>query len=514
MRALDRREALAVLATAVTGTFAACVRQRSDSATSPGVPVHFETIASIGQRVRTGGLSAVTLTEQMLARISTIDAGLHSYATVMRDQALTDARRAERELRAGTDLGPLHGIPIAIKDLCFTRGTRTMGGMKVLRAFVPTVDATVVSKLRQAGAILLGKLNLAEGAGVGYHREFDVPNNPWKAGRWAGASSSGSGIATAAGLCFAAVATDTGGSIRWPAAANGVVGIKPTYGRVSRHGVLTMAGSLDHVGTMGRSVADAALLLDAMSGHDPNDATTIAAALPSAAQLGQSISGLRIGLDRNWALNGLPNDDAAVTDALAVLTSLGATIVDVRVPDLSAVTSTIYEPLLGFELADAHRRDPYPADQQDYGAFLGGLLARGRQVTNTQREQAERLRSEFRQRWNAVFATADILICPCPGGPALPVSREAQYGTAQQIFGEMAAHLPKNAPFKDPQAFTIPMNVAGTPAVCVPAGFSPEGLPFSIQLTGPVQSEAVLCRVAHAYEQATTWHLRHPQVDV
>lgn len=215
-------------------------------------PLHYASLLDVSKLIEARELSPVELTQMMLDRIDTVDSRHRSYATVMAAHALAAARVAEQEIQSGNYRGPLHGIPIAVKDLCYTRGVRTMGGLGVLADFVPDYDATVVTKLNEAGAILLGKLNLTEGAMGGYLPDFDLPINPWGEALWPGASSSGSGVATAAGLCFAALGTDTGGSIRFPAMANGIVGLKPTYGRVSRHGVLALAESLDQVGPMAR----------------------------------------------------------------------------------------------------------------------------------------------------------------------------------------------------------------------------------------------------------------------
>ena len=239
-------------------------------------------VNQIGRLIASRAVSPVALTRHMLDRIRTVDATLKSYATVMEDQAMAAATAAERDINAGKYRGPLHGVPIAVKDLCYTRGVRTMGGTRVLRDFVPDQDGTVVAKLHAAGAILLGKLNLTEGAMGGYNPELRIPLNPWNQARWPGVSSSGSGVATAAGLCFAAIGTDTGGSIRFPSSANGLVGLKPTYGRVSRHGVLALSPSLDHVGPMARNVADVAILFDTIAGPDPLDATSLADSPPSA----------------------------------------------------------------------------------------------------------------------------------------------------------------------------------------------------------------------------------------
>jgi len=233
--------------------------------------LYYASLQEVGRRIQSHDLSPVDLTRMMLDRIAQVDPRLKSYATVMSEQALADASAALQEIQAGRYRGPLHGVPIAIKDLCYTQGVRTMGGTAVLKNFVPTFDSMVVAKLRTAGAVVLGKLNLSEGAAAGYNPSFDVPLNPWRADRWPGMSSSGSGVATAAGLCFGAIGTDTGGSIRNPASANGVVGLKPTYGRVSRFGVLPMAPSLDHLGPITRRVADAAIMFDVIAGFDPQD---------------------------------------------------------------------------------------------------------------------------------------------------------------------------------------------------------------------------------------------------
>ncbi|MCH8195905.1 MAG: amidase, partial [Chloroflexi bacterium] len=233
------------------------------------------TIGELARLIESKAISPVEVTAQQLARIETLDGRLKSYATVMADRAMAAAKAAEGEIAQGRYRGPLHGTPVAVKDLCYTRGVRTMGGSRAFADHVPTFDATVVARLQTAGAILLGKLNLTEGAMAGYHPDFDIPVNPWRSDVSSGVSSSGSGVAVAAGLCFGALGSDTGGSIRFPSAACGVVGLKPTWGRVSRYGVLPLAESLDHVGPMARSVADVAIVLQAIAGLDPNDPTSL-----------------------------------------------------------------------------------------------------------------------------------------------------------------------------------------------------------------------------------------------
>ncbi len=339
--------------------------------------VHYLSLTDVAALIKSRRLSPVALTRTMLDRIQALDGHLHSYARVMADSALAAASAAEREIQSGHYRGPLHGMPIAVKDLCYTQGVPTMGGMKLLQDFVPDYDATVVARLEAAGAILLGKLSLTEGAMVGYHRDFPMPLNPWGEELWAGVSSSGSGVATAAGLCFASIGTDTGGSIRFPSMANGTVGLKPTYGRVSRYGVLPLAESLDHIGPMTRSVADAAIMLEAIAGYDPNDPTSLRA--PAA---------------------GAP---------FAVAPGL------------------------------------------QYGSM---------------------------SEWNQARRERDLAL-----GLNKPIT-----------------------------SFTFPHDLAGTPALALPCGVSGQGLPYTMQLAGSALSEAMLCRIGHAYEQSTPWHQRHPPV--
>lgn len=275
---ISRRELLGVLG----GEALLSSREGWSSPNSQSRPLnivadwHYASLSNIARLIEAREVSPVDVTRQLLDRIAALDGGLYSYVTVMPEHALASARRAEAEIRGGRYRGPLHGIPIGVKDLCFTRGVPTSAGTKVLSDFVPDFDATVVSRLEAAGAIILGKLTLCEGAWAPYHPDLDVPVNPWDATRWSGVSSSGSGVATTAGLCVASIGTDTGGSIRYPSAANGCVGLKPTYGRVSRYGVIPLAESLDHVGPMARTVEDAAIMYEAMAGFDADDPTSLA----------------------------------------------------------------------------------------------------------------------------------------------------------------------------------------------------------------------------------------------
>jgi amidase len=468
--------------------------------------LHWLTVPEVGRLIKSHKVSAVALTERMLDRIRSVDAALHSYATVMTDAALDAARAADREIKAGRYRGPLHGVPVGVKDLCYTRGVPTMGGAFVNKDFVPDEDATVVSKLRAAGAIVVGKLNLTEGAMGGYHPVMGIPLNPWDNSRWPGMSSSGSGVALAAGLCFAAIGTDTGGSIRFPSSANGLVGLKPTYGRVSRHGVLGLSGTLDHIGPMARSVKDVAIMYDTIAGHDPKDSTSLTTPVAGAtAQLERPIKGLRIGIDREYALQGIdPGQAASIEEALEVLAGLGAVIVEVKMPDRTPMVNAWLQ--ICAPEAVAFHKDHYPSRAHDYGLYFRQFLALGASVTAEQTAKAREWCSGFSARFTTMLESVDAMACPAGGAPAWTVTRDQQLGGFLDFSAAMGKYLPRAADF------TMPMNLAGTPAICLPSGFSPEGLPYSIQFAGRRLNEPMLCRIAYAYEHATRWHTRHPAI--
>ena len=504
---MSRRSAIALLGAGAVG---AC----TSPSLAPSTPrrdalpddAHYMSLQEIGRLIASRDVSPVELTLRMLDRIKTVDPALNSYATVMAEQAMAAARAAEQEIQAGKYRGPLHGVPIAVKDLCYTKGTRTMGGSAVLIDFVPDVDATVVTKLYAAGAVVLGKLNLTEGAMGGYPEGFGIPQNPWKQGYWPGLSSSGSGVATAAGLCFAAIGTDTGGSIRFPSSANGVVGLKPTYGRVSRFGVLPLAESLDHLGPMAREVADVAIMFDIIAGHDAKDPTSLSEPGPNAAgEIGRSIAGMRIGIDRKYALEGVDGGDAAaIEEALKILAGLGARIVDVTMPNLSAMLD-VWLTIDTAEAAAAHAAN-YPSRASEYGPYMREVLALGAAVTPQRLASARKARAAFAGGFSAVLESVDAMACPAGGSPAFPITREVHTGGMAAYHAVWGAAAPRSADF------TIPMNLAGVPAICLPSGFSAEGLPYSIQFAGRRLSEPALCRIAHACEGATSWHARHPGV--
>ena len=505
---LNRRELLGVLGVgALASLHTGCVRSPEPSASGVLIdgPLHFASLTDVAKLIEVGELSPVELTGMMLDRIEMVDDRLLSYATVMTEHALSSARTAEQEIRSGTYRGPLHGIPIAVKDLCYTRGALTMGGTGVFADFVPEYDATVVSRLERAGAVLLGKLNLTEGAWIGYHPDFEIPVNPWDEGLWAGVSSSGSGVATAAGLCFASLGSDTGGSIRFPSAANGIVGLKPTYGRVSRYGILPLAESLDHVGPMTRTVADAAVVFQAIAGADSNDPTSLADPVPNMLEeLSRGVQGVRIGFDRDYATEGVDTELAAsIEAALDVLEGQGAQVTDVELPPFTPEAAAAWNTICGFEVAAAHTAN-YPSRADEYGPAFRTLLQNGAAVTREQYEEASRLREEFSDQFRQVLSGIDALASPSGGTPTA-ISREAQYGSGAGVFPVFEAATPTSF-------FTFPANFAGTPSLSLPCGRSSWGLPLTIQLQGERLAEPMLCRIGHVYEQATEWHTSHPNV--
>ncbi len=462
--------------------------------------LHYMPLSEVARLIETGAVSPVEVTQQILDRIGAIDGTLQSYVTVTAELALASARAAEAEIRAGRYRGPLHGMPIGVKDLCYTKGVRTMAGTTVLSDFVPDYDATAVARLRAAGAVMLGKLTLCEGAMGPYHPRLAVPVNPWDAARWSGVSSSGSGVATAAGLCFASIGTDTGGSIRYPSAANGCVGLKPTYGRVSRHGVLALAESLDHVGPMARTVEDAAIMFDAMAGYDPNDPTSRPEAVqPVRPELTRGIRGLRVGVDRAYCSDGVePQVVRALESVLHQLSDLGAEIVDVRMPDVANVDVAWWD--LATAEATAVHAGTYPSRAGDYGPGFRAVLEYGAGVRGVTYANAARVRAELAGRLERMLSAVDLMVCPSMSNEARPKLVDPFAPDTDASWASLVLN----------DVHTKPFNFSGSPTLSVPCGFSADGLPLSVQFVGPALSESVICRAGYAYEQATQWHTMHP----
>lgn len=451
-------------------------------------------VAEASARLRDGTLSPVELAEALLARIERLEPRLHAFARVAPERAMDDARRAESEIARGAWRGPLHGVPIALKDLVDTAGIATEAGMKALAGRVPAEDSTVAERLRDAGAVLLGKLAMTEGAFAEHDPEIEPPRNPWGRDHWPGVSSSGSGVALAACLCAGALGSDTGGSIRFPSAACGVTGLKPSWGRVSRHGIFPLAPSLDHVGPMARSVEDAALLLCAIAGPDPRDPTALRApAEDYAGALDRGVAGIAVGVDRRWALDGVePQVAAAFEAALEALASAGARIRDVAMPDTAPLARS-WVPACAVETALAHEA-LFRERRGDYGPALGALVHIGGTIRAVEHARIGEARRTIVARLQALF-DEDMLLATPALPVAVPTLAEAAEATADPA--EMLR-------------FTAPWNFAGNPTLSLPCGFDRAGLPIGFQLVGPPLGEAPLLAAGAAFQGATDWHRRRP----
>jgi amidase len=447
-----------------------------------------------------GRVSPVDLTELMLGRIAHYDGVLHSYSAVAAEQARSSAAVAHAEIAAGGQRSPLHGIPIAVKDAFFTPGLRTRFGSPLYDGWESPFESTATRRLRAAGAIVIGKLALTEGVYADHHPTVAPPINPFGSAYWTGTSSSGSGVATTAGLCYASLGTDTGGSIRLPSSCCGLVGIKPTWGRVSRHGVFPLAESLDHVGPMARSAADAAAMLAVIAGPDPADATASPLPVPDyLAAIDDGVDGVRIGIDWPFVRRTASEEIVASIEAVqATLTELGARFVDVRFPAADDALRG-WAVQCAVEAALAHDAT-FPERRASYGERLAALLDRGRATGGLDLAVALQTRREFSGRVAAMFAGIDCLIVPgLPlAGPSLAF---------MDALGEDPAAILAIGPF------TAPFNLCGYPTITLPCGASANGIPIGFQIAGPPFAEALLCRAAHAYQRRTTWHRRRPDLE-
>jgi aspartyl-tRNA(Asn)/glutamyl-tRNA(Gln) amidotransferase subunit A len=451
-------------------------------------------IAALTGRLARRELSPVELCQALLARCARLEPRLNAFITLEPERILADAAAAERELAAGRARGPLHGVPVAVKDLCWTRGERTTGGSRVLADFVPDADASVVGRLRAAGAIVFGKTNTPEfayGPLDAYH--YGVTRNPWDPARFPGGSSMGAAAALAAGLVPGALGSDTGGSIRHPAHWSGVTGLKPTYGRVPLAGVVALATSLDHVGPMARSAEDAALLLAAIAGHDPADPTSVDAPVADyAAELGRPVRGLRVGVPRPYFWDALPADiGRAVESALAELGRLGLVLRDVAIPEWEAAVAASAV-LIRCEAA-AEYRTVLAERSGDLIPQVRERLEAGHATPAPDYVDALRAGARLTHALGRLFQTVDLL--------ALPGRDQVA-----PLMDEGGRHSHRISP----RNFCSPLNIARVPALTFPCGFSPEVLPIGLQLVGRHWDESALLRVAHAYQQATDWHARRP----
>jgi len=459
--------------------------------------LHFMSITELSELLRSRKVSSREVTQAQLARIAALDGALGSYAVVTEEEAMSGACVADSEIAAGQYRGPLHGVPIGIKDLCHTKGIATAAGMAIHKDFRPREDATAVARLKHAGAVLLGKLQMTEGAYSDHHPSIAPPRNPWNAAYWPGISSSGPAVATAAGLCYGAIASDTGGSIRWPCGANGLTGLKPTWGRVSRFGVFELAASLDHIGPIARSTADAAVLLSVLAGHDANDPTSVPTPVPDyVASAAEGVRGLRIGVDWHWIGRDVdPSGQAVLSNAVRLFGGIGAEIVDVRVPD-AAQAVVDWSPACAVEAAVAHE-GTYPARRTEYGPVLASVLEMGRALSGIDYQKILLRRMDFRGRLEWLFQTVDLLLAPVHPFAPLNLSDIRTLGNQPELILKL-------------QRYTAPFNMTGSPTLTLPGGFSDTGLPIGLQLIAGYLGETTLFRAGAAYQRVTDFHMRHP----
>jgi aspartyl-tRNA(Asn)/glutamyl-tRNA(Gln) amidotransferase subunit A len=480
------------------------------------------TAHELGARYRRGETTPTQAATEHLARIESLDPRVRAFLTVTREDALRRAAEADDRFRTGTPHGPLDGVPIALKDVLCTRGIRTTCGSKILERFVPPYDATVVARLFAAGAVLLGKLNMDEFAmgSSTEHSAFFTTHNPWDLARVPGGSSGGAAAAVAAGLAPLSLGTDTGGSIRQPAAFSGVLGMKPTYGRVSRYGLIAFASSLDQIGPFARDAEDAALLLGAIAGADPMDATAIDVPVPDyRAALGQGIDGLRLGVPAEYFMDGMdPEVEQAVRAAIATLEKLGARTEPVSLPHTEYGLAAYYviAPAeassnlarydgVKYGLRASGARDLIDMYSKTRAAGFGAEVKRrvmlGTYVLSAgyydaYYGQAQKVRTLVRRDFDEAFARVDLIVAPTTPGVAFKMGEKAD--PLQMYLNDI---------------FTIPVNLAGLPGVSIPGGFTRAGLPIGLQLIAPAFDEATLLRAAHAYQTVTDWHTRRPPLD-
>ena len=458
----------------------------------------FLTASQLSNLIETKEVSPVEATEAYLDRIEEVDPKLNSYITITGEQAFESARQAEQEIAAGKHRGPLHGVPMAVKDQFNTAGVLTTGGSSILKDNIPSEDATVIAKLKEAGAVMLGKLNMSEFAMAEiYNHPYGTPRNPWDLERNPGTSSSGSGAATAAFLCSTSLGEDTGGSIRGPANFSGLVGLRPTHGRVSRYGVLGGSWSMDTVGPISRSVEDAAITIQAIAGYDTKDTYSWDVPVPDyRSALTGDIQGIKMGViqERMDSPNLDPEFRETVAKAISVLGELGASAEDVSIP-LAPNAGALTMSILSVEWANLHRPLFEPNfDELDHNnkiRFLTGSI-----IPAQAYYKAQKIRAVLRQQILDALEKVDVLVLPTGPVTAPPVESVPGIESKEHSLTGLAGRI----------SFTGPFNLAGTPAISVPCGFSAAGMPMGLQIVGKPFDEETVLRVAHAYEQNTDWH--------
>lgn len=457
--------------------------------------LHNLEIYDLSLLIRKGEVSPMEVAKAQLARISALDSELKSYARVTPELAMRQAERAQKEIQAGGVRSPLHGIPLGVKDLFDTRGVVSAGGMSIHAQRVPAENAAVVQRLEDAGAVMLGKLQMTEGAFATHHPTIPDPINPWGASHWCGASSSGCGVATAARLCYGAIGTDTGGSVRFPSAANNLTGLKTTYGTVSRKGAMELAASLDHVGPMARSARDVLLLLAVIGGHDTQRllATIDEQRL---VDLLKGFKGLRIGVDETWISDGVdPVIQRAIQQVKIILSEAGGVIKSIKIPDTRDASSN-WELHCGVQAAVAHQAT-YPGRAAEYGVALARLIDQGRQLKATEYERIVRDAQRLTREMDGVFSEVDIILAPVQPYAAPTYEQLANLASDPEANRRLIQ-------------FTSPFNASGHPALSVPIGFTEWGLPIGGQLIGRKYQDDLLCMVGMVLQSHSDWHRRLP----
>lgn len=466
-----------------------------DGASDEGGALHYAGISEVAELLARRSISVSELLEAQLARIDHVDPELKSFSFIDHSGARATAAERDKEITEGRWRGPLHGIPLAVKDIYQIAGWPASMGMPSRVGEISTVTATVVERLRSAGAIIVGKVHTTEGVYSEHTPPFEAPLNPWNRSKWVGVSSSGSAVAAAAGLVFGTLASDTGGSIRMPASANGLTGIKPTWGRVSRAGVFELAATLDHVGTLTRSAIDGAIMLSAIAGRDELDRTASLLPVPDYAAVSpHGLNGARIGIDMEWAYTDVTIEvKRALDSALDVLTNLGAVIVPVSFPESQQIVDDWFA-VCGVQTAVAHR-DWFDKNKESYGPALTEIIEKGRKLSGTEHQELLLRRAHFRGSVQAVLDDIDALLVPglpFPAPPAVDMVRMDEQASARV------------------HRYTVPFTMSQLPTITVPAGYSDEGLPVAVQFVGSDFDEAKIIRFAAAFQAETTWHKRHP----
>jgi aspartyl-tRNA(Asn)/glutamyl-tRNA(Gln) amidotransferase subunit A len=470
----------------------------------PSEALAFLSMEDASALLRTKKVSPVELTQACISRIERLNPQLNAFITVSAESALAEARRAEAEIHQGRWRGALHGIPIALKDLVDTSGVRTTAASGLFKDRIPVEDAEVVRRLRAAGAVFLGKLNMHEFAygGSSVISYFGPVRNPWNPAHCSGGSSGGSAAAVAAYLCYGAIGSDTGGSIREPASYCGIVGLKPTYGRVSTAGAIPLSWSLDHLGPMTRTVTDAALMLQVIAGYDPRDTASADTSVPDyAATIGSSTSSLRIGVPRDYFYEGLhPDIHSAMEAALSVLKTLGGNQLDIAPLVTDATYASVMDPCIAVLQAEAYAfHQEYVANNPElYQKQTMERILAGAKVTTPTYVHSLRQLEHLRRSVSRRVEGADLLITPTTPVPPYTIA---------DLQSDPAAERPKEVRML---RNTRPFNMLGMPTISVPCGFTQSGLPVGMQITGASGDEVTILRLAHAYQHATDWHKRRP----